>query len=355
MLSRFTCLTKGLSQRSSAANVAASNPLNNSWYGRLTQGQHMEIWPYGVVSKPAMLNGTWKRGLSTLGPAMQRQNWSGVVLDLEELKDNRMCRVSRCHCANCHCPVCIPEVSVDDYIRFLAEFAPALRKYGLRLQVCVGEIGPASISQTDEMLRYMDAMAPDGKLAVMGPVYFGGQTAKSKRWLRPLLNRSTQLNPMFGIEYRQPPGFNLSWCETQHHGPGPIGRRVPPPCNRYKYNRTEFAGLLDWLRENGACEVSLYGLQMENATEFIEDCKACAHCRRFECVPARTAASCEQGWWRSYSAFAKAAASLRRAPRHPQMMPPPAAGARSLTDHRGCSRTTVILSSRRLRRRTAFC
>ena len=188
-----------------------------------------------------------------------------------------------CHCANCHCPVCIPEVSVDDYIRFLSEFAPALRKYGLRLEVCVGEIGPASISQTDEMLRYMDAMAPDGKLAVMAPVYFGGQTAKSKRWLRPLLNRSTQLNPMFGIEYRQPPGFNLSWCETQHHGPGPIGRRVPPPCNRYNYNRTEFAGLLDWLRENGACEVSLYGLQMPNATEFIEDCKACAHCRRFEC------------------------------------------------------------------------
>ena len=266
MLSRFTCLTKGLSQRSSAANVAASNPLNNSWYGRLTQGQHMEIWPYGVVSKPAMLNGTWKRGLSTLGPAMQRQNWSGVVLDLEELKDNRMCRVSRCHCANCHCPVCIPEVSVDDYIRFLAEFAPALRKYGLRLQVCVGEIGPASISQTDEMLRYMDAMAPDGKLAVMGPVYFGGQTAKSKRWLRPLLNRSTQLNPMFGIEYRQPPGFNVSWCDT-------FGRRKPPPCNRYKYNHTTFAGMLDWLRENGACEVSLYGLQKKNATEFIEDCK----------------------------------------------------------------------------------
>ena len=239
---------------------------------------------------------------------------------------------------------------MDDYIRFLSEFAPALRKYGLRLQVCVGETGPASIGQTDEMLRYMDAMAPDGKLAVMGPTYFGTdhQTAMAKRFLGPLLNRSTQLNPMFGIEYRQPPGFNVSWCDT-------FGRRKPPPCNRYKYNHTTFAGMLDWLRENGACEVSLYGLQMINATEFIEDCKACAHCRRFECVPARTAASCEQGWWRSYSAFAKAAASLLRAPRHPRMMPPPAAGATSLTDHRGCSRTTVILSSRRLRRRTAFC
>ena len=49
----------------------------------------MEIWPQGLVSKPAMLNGTWKRALSTLGPAMQRQNFSGVVLDLEELKDTR--------------------------------------------------------------------------------------------------------------------------------------------------------------------------------------------------------------------------------------------------------------------------
>ena len=81
-------------------------------------------------------------------------------------------------------------------------------------------------------------------------------------WNGRLLNHSSHLNPMFGIAYNQPPGFNTSWCDQ-------FGRRTPPPCNRYNYNRSSFVDMLEWLQKHAICEASLYMLQMPNATMYM--------------------------------------------------------------------------------------
>ena len=147
---------------------------HNSTLRELQQQTGVELWPEIHIAAASMLNGTWKKTFApdgSLGKRMRQDfNWSGVVLDLEEMSDNRLCRQRRCGGPNKQCAACVPKVSASQYTTFVGEFSAALHVFGLRLQICVGEIGPISALQTSGVMGYLDAMAPSmGKVAIMNP------------------------------------------------------------------------------------------------------------------------------------------------------------------------------------------
>ena len=227
---------------------------HNSTLRELQQQTGVELWPEIRIAAASMLNGTWKNAFapngSNLGKRMRDWHWSGVVLDLEEMSDNRLCRQRRCGGPNKQCAACVPKVSASQYTTFVGEFSAALHVFGLRLQICVGEIGPISALQTSGVMGYLDAMAPSmGKVAIMNP--FCKQRLPSCFLSKPersgcaddqdnskqqhaviagLKSRILQVNPMFGGS------FNA----TVHNGTQIVNTSLcprkgsSPPCPRSK-------------------------------------------------------------------------------------------------------------------------
>ena len=95
----------------------------------------LEIWPNVVVSDASMLSGSWKPQLAkngVMGLLMRKWGWDGIVLDLEESKDNRACRTTRCGSPTAkNCTACVQVVSAEAYTSFLAEFSLALKQHKL--------------------------------------------------------------------------------------------------------------------------------------------------------------------------------------------------------------------------------
>ena len=85
-------------------------PLAPGVLGGLQQ-KGLELWPQVRVSPHSMLSGSWKPALTAggkLGLLMQRWQWSGIVLDLEEEPNTKACRQKRCGSPRAaNCPPCL--------------------------------------------------------------------------------------------------------------------------------------------------------------------------------------------------------------------------------------------------------
>ena len=196
----------------------------------------VEIFPAGSPSKAALLNNTWHAGLEPLAQYAVAYNWTGVHVDFEEGTSGMEPGL----------------VSEQLYAYFLETFAAVMQQYGLLVEVDVGENFPVQDRKLVVDQFYLDSLGERGRLAIMGPTYYNSP---------PDQNRSKELITAL----TPPPHRNWEKC-----GPGTCGGNSAVnamfgiqlegaiPHQNYGWTASEFTPMLDWVQEQGVCEISIY-------------------------------------------------------------------------------------------------
>lgn len=197
----------------------------------------VELFPAGSPSRAALLNNTWHVGLEPLVQYAVTHNWTGVHVDFEEGTSGMEPGL----------------VSEQLYAYFLDTFARAMQRYNLLIEVDIGENFPVQDRKLTVDRFYLGSLGEGGRLAIMNPTYDNSPSDQNNR-SKALI---TALTP--------PPHRDWQRC-----GPGTCGGNTAVnamfgiqlqgavPHRDYKWTAEDFLPMVDWVHEQGVCEISIY-------------------------------------------------------------------------------------------------